>query len=377
MTTRRRYWAVLLVLLAGPALCCAEMVWDGSQWVQPKAPEPGTPAFAIQIIRQHVSDGANEQAIELAEEFLVKHADSPLCEEALCLAGQAELNRGHYWDAYKWFERQIASYPNGPYYERALDREFIIGDAFLNGRRRRVFKILRLSAIDEGIDILMRISTHAPGTELGERALLRVADHHFNHQQYPEAIKVYDEFVQQNPSSTRRPYAMLQAARANLLNFRGVRYDETPLLEAAERFRVFAQAYPQAGRKENIPGILEDIRLSLAHKVFHAGQFYQRTHHPRAAVYYYRRVLAEYSDTHWAGSAQDKLDQLTGYEPLAPQDAPPPPSETDAVATEPPAQAPPAEEPTDQPSAAQAPPEDTRPKTIHLEDLPNQPFPAP
>ncbi len=366
------------MILIGPGGLCAEMVWDGSKWVQPKPPEPGTAAFALQTIRQHVNDGANEQAVELAEEFLIKHADSPLCEEALCLAGQAAINRGHYWDAYKWFERQVASYPNGPFFERALDREFIIGDAFLKGRKRRAFKILRLSAIDEGIDILMRIATHAPGTELGERALLRVADHHFNHQQYPEAIKVYDEFVKQNPSSTRRAYAMLQAARGNLLDYRGVRYDETPLLEAAERFRVFAQAYPRAGQKENIPGILEDIRLSLAHKVFHAGQFYQRTNHPRAAVYYYRQVIAQYGDTHWAGSAQDKLDQLTGYEPLAPEDAPAPPVDTapDPVATDTPAAGDTTS--TDQ-AVADEPdePRDTRPQTINLEDLPNQPFPTP
>lgn len=286
------------------------MVWEGNQWVQAKPPKPGSPEGDLVDIRALVEEGRNKQAVKAVDKFLLAHAASAICEEAMNLAGQALVSNGRYWDAYGWYERQITNYPSGAYFERALDREYLIADAFIGGRKRRALKILKVSAQEDGIEILMRIAAHAPGSDLAERALLRVADYHFDRQEYPEAIAVYDEFVKSNPHSKRRAYAMLRAAKASLLSFRGVKWDTAPLLDAAVRFRVFAQAYPKAGEKENAVGILSEIRQTLAHKAFHSGTFYERTGHRPSAVFYYRKVVREYSDSPWAQQARQKLDSM-------------------------------------------------------------------
>ncbi len=324
--------SLLAVLLTAGWQCALaaenNMVWDGQKWVKATPPQPGTPEGDIAEISSLIEAGKNKKAVKLVDKFLVTHAASPACEEAINLAGKAEINRGRYWDAYQWYERQITNYPNGAFFERAMDREYMIADAFLNGKKRRALKIFKVSAKEDGIEILMRIAGHSPGSDLAERALLRVADYHFDRQEYPEAIAVYDEFVKSNPQSTRKPYAMLRAARASLLSFRGVKWDDTPLLNAAVRFRVFAQAYPQAGKKENIAGILVEIRETLAHKVFYAGTFYERTHHPQSAIFYYNKVVQEYPDSQWAAQARQRLELLgpikldPRFEPPASQPAP-------------------------------------------------------
>lgn len=306
--------ALLTVFLTAGSLCAYavenNMIWDGKQWVKARPPEPGTPEGDLAEIIELIEEGENKKALKAVDRFLINHAASPVCEEAISLGGKAQKNRGRYWDAYHWYERQIMNYPNGAFFERALDREYMIADAFLNGKKRRALKIFKVSAREDGIEILMRIAGYAPGSDLAERALLRVADYHYDRQEYEDAIGVYDEFVKTNPQSNRKPYAMLRAAKASLLLFRGVKWDVTPLLNAAVRFRVFAQAYPKAGKKENIVGILTEIRETLAHKIFHSGTFYERTHHTQSAVFYYNKVMQDYPDSQWAQKARERLEHL-------------------------------------------------------------------
>lgn len=398
MQQRQRIILTALLLCALVALAArpasAQMVWSGDGWVKPRTPDPGTPAGDLQRIRELLEQGENKDVADTVEQFLVLHGESPLCEEAMNLAGQALMNRGRYWDAYKWFQRQIDGYPNGQYFKRALDREYRIADAFLNGRKRRALKIFRVPAQDDGIEILMRIAAAAPGTALAERALIRVGDYHFGEQEYPEAIGVYEDFLKDFPLSQKRSYAMLQVAKSYLLSFRGIQWEAEPLRNADVRFRVFAEAYPQLAEQENVPAILEEIRLTLAHKLYHTAAFYERTHYPRAAAFYYQKTIDDYPDTHWAQSARGKLEQLGDVTPPKPGElpeltvnVPPPPSERDS---EEPAEAKKPDEldeqyepvrqtaPTDtaeKPPAETPRPQETAP--IRLEELPTSPTPRP
>jgi outer membrane assembly lipoprotein YfiO len=386
-------WALVLALvIGGPvanAQAEAQLVWNGKEWVSPTPAEPGTPEGDLAILRQMVDDGQNKRVVKAVEEFLVSHGESPACEEAMNLAGQSLINQGRYWDAYKWYERQISTYPNGAFFERALDREYLIADAFVNGRKRRAMKIFRVSADLDGVDMLMRISTHCPGTPIAERALLRVADFHFSRGEYPEAVACYEDFMKSHPLSEHRKFAMLQVARAYLLSYRGVKWDSTPLLDARKRYQLFAQAYPHDAEKENVEGILEEIRLGLAQKVYATGRFYERTKHPRAAAFYYRKTIAEYPDTHWANSARGRLDMLgplpTDARPYTPP--PPAPKVVQAESEEaPPDASPTAQAPSDVPEAdlpagpepatetpAPTEPQDPRVQPVPLEDLSSNP----
>jgi len=318
MTTNKNAKGTLCFVLAGVVFFTmgsavsdpSEMVWDGTKWVTPQASQSGTPQGDLLGIRNLIKGGEDKAAIKAVDSFLVSHTSSPACEEAMNLAGQASMHRGRYWEAYRWYERQIAAYPNGAFFTRALDREYKIGDAFMEGRKRRALKFLKLSARDEGIDILLRIVAHAPGTALSERAMLRIADYHYDRQEYPEAVESYDQFMRDNRQSSRLAYAMLQAAKGTVLMYRGVEFDAAPLLDATVRFQVFAQAFPKMAEKEKIRDILEEIRLQMAHKLYHTGAFYERTDHPVSARFYFRQAVKQYPGTDWAEQSQDRLDIL-------------------------------------------------------------------
>jgi outer membrane assembly lipoprotein YfiO len=327
MTNRNTIALGALTLLAslawtsGAFAQSGDMVWDGTKWTKPASAEPGTPGGDLLAMRSLLEQGKYGDVVDAAETFLATHSETTGREEAMNLAGQAQFDDGNYWKAYSWYQRQTATFPKGAFYDRAMDREYRIADAFLLGRKRKAWGgMFRLPAYEDGTDILLQIAQTAPGTSIAENSLLRVGDYYFEEERYPEATATYDEFVRDLPLSGRRPYAMFQAAKSCLLDYRGAPFDDTPLLDAQARFRALLQAFPPQAKTENVASILEEVRLALAHKVYYTAEFYQRIHKPNAAAFYYKRVLRDYSDTHWAETATDRLIQLGRIQPADIQD---------------------------------------------------------
>jgi outer membrane assembly lipoprotein YfiO len=307
-----RLAAILLAAAAPacPAIGQQEYVWEGGEWAEAAEPGEQTPAGQIALIRLHMDQDDNGDAVDAAEQFLETYPDHPDCEQAMMLAGQAEMNRGRYVKAYDWFERQLGRYPSGRYARRALDREYGIADAFLEGRKRKVLGFIPVPAKGEGLRILDGIVAHAPGSELAEDALLRIGDYHYGREEYAKAVDAYDRYVEMFPSGERASYAALRAARATHAMYEGPAFDDTPLVEARLRFRHFAERFPQAALENNTGDVLRRIAAQQAEKAVHTADYYHRVGRPNAAAFYYRQVLEHHGQTEWAARARRSLERM-------------------------------------------------------------------
>jgi len=300
--------AMVVLCAAGQEKGAREFV--GGKWVRVAPPKPGTPAGDLAVIRRHVKQGQDKKAIKAVKKFLKAYPRHKSAEEAMMLAGRAEMNRRRYYQAFEWYEKQLVRFPAGTYSERALRREFDIAERFLGGEKRVVLKIFRISAEDEGLEILSRIAGHAPGSAIAEKAMLRIADHQFSKSRYIEAADAYDRFLQLFGKSAKAPYAALQAARSIYASHHGVQFDETPLIEAELRFRNFASQYPNEARKAKVSSILKQISDARAKKLYDTARFYERTDRSKAAVFYYRRLAKEYPKSIWARQGRENLVRL-------------------------------------------------------------------
>ncbi len=175
--------------------------------------------------------------------------------------------------------------------------------------------MFRLPAEAEGLEILLKIVDHAPGSALGEKSMMRVADYHFAHQHWTEAVLAYDQYVKLFRSAAGVPKATLQAARASFLNYRGPQFDETPLLDAEQRFKIFREHYPREAEQAHVRQTLEDIRDMRACKLFTVAEFYRRVGQPRGEAYYYAQVIDRFPQTPWAQRSQEWLARLGNLAP--------------------------------------------------------------
>ena len=307
---------VALGLLAASAvpLAADEYEWKDGKWVRLPAAIEGTAGGELSIVRKHLAEHRPKKALKAAKKFLKDYPDSPNREEAMLLAGQAQMDRGRYYQAYQWFEKLLSAYGGGRYSQRALRREFEIAEAFLTGRKRRLWGFIKISGEVDGLEILSRVAESAPATQLAQKAMLRIADHHYSRQQYAEAADAYEQFLKLFGKSAQAPYAMLQSARAMYATFRGVKFDDTPLVEAEHRFRTFAQQHPRAAKKANVGQILQGITEAQAEKLFETARFYERTDRSKSATFYYKQVMDKHPQSRWAGEARQALARLGGVE---------------------------------------------------------------
>jgi outer membrane protein assembly factor BamD len=341
----------IMAALAALACCAAastpEHEWGGGRWLPVPPAQSGTPEGDLAIIRAAADARQHSRLVSRAKDFLKKYPDAPQREQVYSLYAQAQINRGLYWQAHELYQKQLQEFPAGALADRALQREYFIGDAFLRGRKRVIWGIFRLSAYDEGVDILQQVAQQAPAGELAQRSLMRIAEFHFQKRQFVEAAGAYDRYVEQFPASEGTGDAMLQAARSTLLSYRDYRYDPTPLIEARQRLDAFSQRFPVAAQHNNVPQMLTGITDDLAEQDYQTARFYERVHRPAAAGFYYRQVLMRYPDSARAADSGSALDRLNlPRTPAAPASAPANVQPT--AATRPPASAP-AESPATRP----------------------------
>jgi outer membrane assembly lipoprotein YfiO len=178
-----------------------------------------------------------------------------------------------------------------------------------------------LGAKIEATEMLYRIQGRSPGSPLAEKSLLRVADHYYGEGEFDVAADAYAAYIRSYPKSPHLPKVRLRQAFSALAQFRGIRYDATPIIDARQQLADITMAYPQLAEEENLAAIVKRIDEALARKILDVGDYYRRTSKPGAAVYYYRYLIGTYPDYKEARTAQRRLDRMPKS---ALEQAPPP-----------------------------------------------------
>jgi len=231
-------------------------------------------------------------------------------DRALMLMARALNGDGNGIKAFYYLDELMDEHPESPLFYKALQMQYDIANSYLNGRKVRFLGIPLLGADDEAIEMLYRIQQRSPGSELAEKSLLRTATYFYDDQQYDIAAEVYGAYIKSYPRSPLIPQAKWRQAISNLAQFRGVRFDPTPALDARTQLADIEAQYPELSKKERVPEYIKRIDNALARKLYVTADFYTRTHEPRAAAYTYEVLLRVYPGAPEAPAAREKLRAL-------------------------------------------------------------------
>ncbi len=283
--------------------------FKSGQWVKMGQTDSATPTKELTQIREYLAEGENAKAVSLAKKFLKRNPRHSATEEVMFLAGKAQMDRGKYWKAYGWFQKQLTQFPTGKLSGQALEKEFEIADAYLGGKKRS-WGLFKISAKDEAVEILFQIAQADPNSDLARQSLLRIARYQFGEAKFDQATQTYDQFLGLYRTAPEAPYVMAQAALSTYLSFYDITYDETPLVEAQQRFSALENLYPATAKKAEASYYLADIADKRAHKRYTEAQYYQRVGREGPARYYLKIVIAEYGDSAWADKARADLARM-------------------------------------------------------------------
>ncbi len=295
---------VLLWLLAGLLLPAGALAgapepsrweWKDGRWEQVVGP-------ASQPISDETLDRAEEMIqagqARAAKRILVAwirtHQKSPIRDRAVFLLGQANHAYGERISAFYNFDEVLDLYPESRYYYPALQRQYEIADAYLKGHSEREFFFFWVTREEEATEMLYRIQQRAPGSPLAEKALLRAADYYYASSQYQLAADTYAFYVRSYPRSSVITTVRMRQAFATLAQFRGVKFDATPIIDARRQLLDLMEGYPVIAERENLPAIVQRVDAALAKKLFVTADFFRRTSKPKAAVYYFQYIVQNF-----------------------------------------------------------------------------------
>ena len=239
------------------------------------------------------------------------------------LLGQANIAYGDRIQAFYDFDELLDLYPDSKLFNPALQRQYEIADAYLNGYKLRFLGVPMFSAEDEAIEMLYRIQQRSPGSPLAEKALLRTGDYYYRSSQFDLAGDVYAVFVHSYPRGPEVPRVRLRQAFSYYAQFRGLKFDATPMIDAREQLVTIMNEYPKLAEEENLAPVIARIDTTFARKIYLTGDFYVRTHEPKAAAYQFRYLIKTYPNSTEAADAKKALAKLpaSALTPPLPPDA--------------------------------------------------------
>jgi outer membrane assembly lipoprotein YfiO len=295
----------LLPLLLAAAPQTSEL--HGGRWIDITDPTTQQVDQSLLRIEDLIQARKYEPAIKSAVTWLKSNKGSPLYDRGLFLMAEALYQYGDRIKSFYYLDQLMDEYPESSLYYQALEKQYQIADAYLGGYKRRFMKVPMFRAEEEGIEMMFRIQGRSPGSPLAEKALLRTADHYYANADYDLAELAYGRYVENYPRSPLTPRVKLRQAYSNLAQFRGLRFDVTPVIDAKAQLESIVAQYPDLAAEENLTAVLERIDRTFARKLEYTADFYRRTHEPRAATYTNQYLVKNYPDSAEAAKAQRSL----------------------------------------------------------------------
>ncbi len=304
---------VLAVLTAcGNCLVCAGTLHlkDGKEWQDVSNSDEGRYLMAVAKFKQLISSGNAESGTE--ELIKLKEAYPEIADAAFNVFLEAEtLYADGKWDkAVRKYDVVLNKWPESWLRQTVLERKFSIALAFLNGHKRKVLKVLYLSAFAEGEEIMYDIDNRVGDAPIAKRALIAIARAYERRGQFVDAYYVWENISSRWTTGQLGTMAILEMAQDQHSSYRGPDYDHTGLDVAADHYRrvkVEAYNYPQLVVADEVDEKLKTIEEQLAYKQYSVGEYYDRTGSRQAAELYYEEVLGNWPNTAAAGMAQARM----------------------------------------------------------------------
>lgn len=273
---------------------------------------------AITDLKSLVKEGDTGQVKAILEQLKAEFPDRIGPDLELFALGEVRYWQDRYGKALVKYEKLLKDYPGSEYAGLALQREFDMAQEYLEGRKKIVLGILKLSGYDEGVEIMEKISDRAGLDEpngVGLRAALAVAEHYEAREKFIEAYLKWSEIASYWESGPIGKRALYRMAENNLAAYnrhppeKRSNFDASKLATAKTYYQKYLLLYPEEAKQNEVPQKIEQIDEQMALKQYAIGQYYRRTGEPRAAHLYFDMVVQNWPKTEAAALAQEALDE--------------------------------------------------------------------
>ena len=172
-------------------------------------------------------------------------------------------------------------------------------DAYENGR------------YDKAIAKFQKLKDYYPFSKYASLAELKIADAHYQRDEYEEAVFAYENFEQLHPRNEAIPYVIYQIGRSYYDQIDTTDRDQTSARKALEAFQRLQKQFPENQYARRSEEHVSKTLKSLAGNTYYIGEFYYRTKHYKAALRRFMSLISDYPDV---GYHQQALEYIAKCE---------------------------------------------------------------
>lgn len=160
--------------------------------------------------------------------------------------------------------------------------------------------------VEKASETFLQVRTYYPGHDLARRALLATGDLHYDEEDYPSALKSYQEFRLLYPTDTDAGYSLFRIGMCHYQQMGTLDRDQSETTRAIQSLDAFLKTYPGSPHAEEAAKYMKEARVLLARHNVYIGKFYLRKGNAKAACSRFQAVKAQYPDA----DLEDDIDAL-------------------------------------------------------------------
>ena len=127
-------------------------------------------------------------------------------------------------------------------------------------------------------------------------AELKIADSHYQREEYAEAIIAYQEFADLHPNNEAVPYVIYQIGRCYFDQIDAIDRDQSTTRKAVDTFLQLQRQYPQTLYAERATEHINKCLKNLAGNEFYIAMFYYKSKRYDAALQRFKAIVTKYPD---------------------------------------------------------------------------------
>lgn len=269
-----------------------------------------------------------------AKQFFVSYdrwPDSPLEEDALYMAGEANFFADRYQKSDDAYALLLKKYPNTTRLDKVINRRFAIGRYWelkyasdphwpvtpnFTDKTRPWF-----DTAGHAIKVYERIRLDDPTGPLADDATMATANFYFVNRRFEDADYFYGLLRTEFPKSDFQYPAHLLGLQAKLMKYQGPDYDGKPLEEAKELCDQLLAQFPNelGADRERIVKMQAEVRRGGAAREFALAEYYHKGQYYGASKMHYENVARDYPGTELARQSVAQVEAVRG-QPEVPED---------------------------------------------------------
>lgn len=306
-----------LCVLVAVACVISSSVWaqwtwtpQTGRWINIKNLPKETAELQVGYARSLMLEGKYDKALHETAKFKEFYGDSEYADDNQFLRGEIKEAAGELRDAAREFQQLLASYPGTDLYDKAIAKEYEIGDGlFALGEKKmqKKWRIYRKRPFKQAIEVYSTVIDSQPFTEAAAQAQYKVGLCRFTRKEYTTAAYEYRRVVEDYPDSQWTDDAAHGLAMCYYKASLPPGYDQTPSELAVRSMDDFTERYASDERAGDLKGKRSEMREKIARQRLNSARFYERRREFKAARISYEVVVDQFGDTSCAETAKEWL----------------------------------------------------------------------